>query len=512
MTRALVAAALLAAAPALAQDRPSEEDLFGAPPSASEEPPAAPEQPKPPPAGPEEVATPPDDDRGARPGEPEPGAEDRLTKRLAETRETLAIGGQLYLRAFLFARKDTPPSQWELTAPSLLDVYLDARPTDRVRGFVLVRGFHDPTASEVQPILPLPSEFDDGQPLPVPGAQAREEFEVLLDQLWLRFDVGRRAFFTAGKQHVKWGVGRFWNPTDFLHRVRRNPLAPFDVRTGTTMVRLQVPWEARGWNLQAAAILEPLVPPIDETAPRAGQLGALGGALRSELVLGTAEVGVGGVVQKGRPARLGVDVSAGVWELDVYGELALRSAPELPLWREVPGATSSTPAFARFERFDPGGANPAATLGASWTGKYGDQDTLTIGAEYFYNRNGYADATIYPWLLLQGDFAPFYLGQHYAGAYVLLPGPGSWDTASFTLSALGNLSDGSVLGRLDYSLVVLTYLRFEAFLAAHAGTIGGEFRLGLDVPPQDLGGGVVTPRVQVGAPTFDAGVALRLAL
>jgi hypothetical protein len=32
------------------------------------------------------------------------------------------------------------------------------------------------------------------------------------------------------------------------------------------------------------------------------------------------------------------------------------------------------------------------------------------------------------------------------------------------------------------------------------------------VPPQDLGGGVVTPRVQVGAPTFDAGVALRLAL
>jgi hypothetical protein len=229
------------------------------------------------------------------------------------------------------------------------------------------------------------------------------------------------------------------------------------------------------------------------------------------MVLATAELGVGGVVQRGRPARLGVDLSAGIWELDAYGELALRSDPEIPLWREVPGAGPTTPLTARFERFEPGGANPAATLGASWTRNYGDDDTFTIGAEYFYNRNGYADADIYPWLILQGDFQPFYLGRHYAGGFLLLPGPGSWDDASFTLSALANLSDQSFLVRTDLSLVVLTYLRFEAFVAAHGGEEGGELRFGVDLPPQDLGG-IPIPAVRIGAPAVDLGVALRVAL
>ena len=62
---------------------------------------------------------------------------------------------------------------------------------------------------------------------------------VLLDQAWLRFDLGRTLFITAGKQHVKWGTSRFWNPTDFLQR-KRNPLEPFDVRTGVNMVKLPI--------------------------------------------------------------------------------------------------------------------------------------------------------------------------------------------------------------------------------------------------------------------------------
>jgi len=59
---------------------------------------------------------------------------------------------------------------------------------------------------------------------------------------------------------------------------------------------------------------------------------------------------------------------------------------------------------------------------------------------------------------------------------------------------------------------VLTYLRLEAFIAGHFGTEGGEFRLGLDIPPQNLGGGVTSPQIHVGAPLVDVGVALRVAL
>jgi hypothetical protein len=516
---ALALVVALLAAPALAQDRPSEDELFGAPSTPAPEAPPRDEArdgPTPRPSSADRTGAPPPRDDDAARVAPEPGAEERLGAALERTRETLDLGGQLYLRAFLFSRQEAPPSEWQLTAPSLLDAYLDARPSDRIRAFVLGRLQYDPTATDAAVGQALPGaqdEQDPSQPLPIPGTQARRETEVLLDQLWLRFDVGRRAFVSAGKQHVKWGVGRFWNPTDFLHVTRRDPLAPFDARTGTAMLRLQVPWEERGWSFQVAVVTEPLTPPVDADAPPAGTLGALGVAARAELVLAGAELGVGGVAQRGRSSRLGIDLSSGVWELDVYGELALRSDPEVALWEAVPGADPALPVTSRFRRRGGEWANGAATIGASWTTNYGEElDTLTVGVEYAYDRNGYDDPEIYPWLLLQGDFRPFYVGRHYAGAFALLPSPGSWQSATFTGSVLGNLSDGSLVARLDLALAVLTYLRFEAFLAGHAGTNGGEFRLGLDVPPQDLGNGVVTPRVRIGAPVVDAGVALRVAL
>jgi hypothetical protein len=316
-------------------------------------------------------------------------------------------------------------------------------------------------------------------------------------------------FFTVGKQHVKWGVGRFWNPTDFLHASPRNPLATFDARTGTTMIRAHVPWEARGWNFYAAAVLEPLVPARDADAPASNQLGALGGAARAEVVLGTSELGAAAVVQKGRPTRLGLDVSAGVWELDVYGELALRSDTERPRWREV---DASAPLLSRFAAYDPSGWDAAATAGASWSWQYSDEDALTVGGEYAWERNGYDDEGLYPWLLLQGDFTPFRLGRHYAGAFATLPAPGSWNDTTLTFSTLGNLSDRSFVSRLDWSLLVLTYLRVEAFGAVHYGTNGGEFRLGIDVPPVEIGNGQLTPAIRVGAPTVDLGAALRVSL
>ena len=59
--------------------------------------------------------------------------------------------------------------------------------------------------------------------------------------------------------------------------------------------------------------------------------------------------------------------------------------------------------------------------------RYNDEDSVTIGAEYFYNDAGYDDASLYPWLVFNDAFTPFYLGKHYAGVYVFLPGPGALD-------------------------------------------------------------------------------------
>jgi hypothetical protein len=171
------------------------------------------------------------------------------------------------------------------------------------------------------------------------------------------------------------------------------------------------------------------------------------------------------------------------------------------------------------------------TAGGTWSAKYSDEDTVTLGAEWFWQESGYRDPGEYGFLALGAPaltapitdpsfslfrqepsaYTGFQLGEQYAGAFVTLPSPGSWNDTTFTLSVIGNLSDRSFVARLDHSVLALTYLRVETFAAAHLGHRGGEFRPEFAVP--DLGpvfalpGTVVTNR-----PLVDLGVALRVSL
>jgi hypothetical protein len=141
-------------------------------------------------------------------------------------------------------------------------------------------------------------------------------------------------------------------------------------------------------------------------------------------------------------------------------------------------------------------------LGAAWTHKYTDDDTLTLGAEYLFNEVGYPDPGLYPVLVAANLFTPFWLGRHYAGAYLRMPRPWSLDLHTFILSAIENLSDRSAVVRIDWQYQLLTHLRAEAFAQGHLGRSGGEFRLGVDIP------GVA----RLGVPTVDLGVGLALSL
>jgi hypothetical protein len=524
-TALLALASALAAAGAAAQDRPGEDDVFGAP---------AAQPPKPAegkPAAGKEPQRPTEADVFGKPAEPAgaagPAGEERVREELRRTEDPLKLGGLLYLRSILAATDEGPASHGSFTTPALLDLYLDARPSDRVRGFALARTFYDATL----PRSDVPYQYRS--PLSRAAAlQSGANPRAVLDQLWLRFDLDQRVFLTAGRQHVKWGVGRFWNPTDYLHVARRDPLAVFDERAGTTMLKVHVPWEARAWNFYAFAIAEPLVPPpalpgLQRPPEPPNELGAVGGAARAEVVLGGWEVGIDGAAQRGMEPRLGLDASTGIWEIDVRGEVSLRRGADLPRLRNL--GTADAPSYA-LETV--GGLRTAAVGAAEWQHKYSDEDTYTIGAEYFWNQNGYGDPQLYLPVLAAGLGTPFYLGRHYAGAYLLLPKPGSWNLHTFTFSLLGNLSDRSFIGRLDWSVTMLTYLTLEAYLAGHAGPKGGEFRFGFDwtsprtvsLPPvlypvcTGLGGALAPPQCTIAppfrqaAPLFDAGVALRMSL
>jgi hypothetical protein len=467
--------------------------------------------------------------------------------------DPLKIGGQVYWRVMGSAKQGAAPRDWGLSAPALVDVYMDARPNDRVRAFVLGRTFYDPTLPSSGSSTSwsggagsVSAQSNDflGSAL---GQQTRGP-TVLLDQLWLRADILRTVFVTAGKQHVRWGTAHFWAPTDYLHTVPRNPLLPFDSRTGTTMLKLHLPWEALGWNFYAYA--------VPERQSQTSKIVDVSGAARAEIVLGTLEVGLGVFGNRNSKEKFAGDVSFSLGPLDFYGEAAVRdigdvdfvgfqpdvtfiadaSDPNKPWLPQTyhpstnsdvhidPNQSSDLPKVvdAYYPTSRGSGWRPQVTGGVSSTHAYAEKDTLILGAEYFYNSLGYTDPNKYLGVLLLPHTTPlnnaatfFYLGRHYLGVYALVPSPYSWDNTTFTLSTLANLADRSGISRLDYSLVVLTHLRFEAYGTVHWGQSNGEFRFGIDASPFSKSGLLseeAARQLTIPPALFELGIGFRVAL
>jgi hypothetical protein len=405
----------------------------------------------------------------------------------------LTIGGQLYLRSAVSFYKDHPPSQASVDVPSLLDVYLDARPNDRVRGFVSGRLNYDPS-------------IDPNQLGPF-GSPAQSRTNPQLDQLWLNFDIFRTVFVTVGKQHVKWGTGRFWNPTDFLQPQRLDALNNFfDSRTGVDLLKFHLPWEKYNWNLYGIVLLD--------NGNAVNTIGEIGAAARAEIVLGPAELGLDGKWQKGSKPRYGIDLSTGLGPIpiDVYAEAAFHSPRGEMYYRLKNDELVPSLGLGNFERYSPDSSlTTQLVAGGSYSTDLGDNNALTVGAEYFFNPLGADNAILYPYEILKGAYTPFYAGQHYVGAFVSLVVPTSNAFASnaFALSTIGNLSDLSFTSRLNYSITLLTHLSLETYVAVHYGTEGGEFRFGFDTSKLGLPPGSI-PTFQTPTPAVDLGLALRI--
>ncbi len=374
-----------------------------------------------------------------------------------DTPDPLQIGGQLYLRTQSMVTDGQALDDTPLDSSALLYLYGDARPTQRIRAFAKARVDHRFT-----PMSSFASTFTADEP---------EATRVQLDQLWLKFDIGRAVFVTIGQQPVRWGTTRIWNPVDFVNAQRKDPLAIFDARPGIPLVKLHVPFEdvADGANVYAIAQMDD-----------AGTLGDVGGLLRAEVSAGPTETGLNVALRREQPLRVGADFSGGLGPLELRFEGALSHGGDQYTWDGPLVLDPNAPEFPtkrdRSEDWIPQG-----TAGVEWGIAYGDDDTLYLTLEYFYNDAGYGDESVYPWLAFQGDFSPLYLGRHYVGLGVALPRPGDWNDTTLLATGISNLSDQSTIARLDYQVQVLTRLRVYCFIAAHFGE-QGEFRFEVDVP------------------------------
>ena len=421
----------------------------------------------------------------------------------ATKEDPLAIGGTYYQQAVSTFDRGLTEGQQSLAMPLQFDAYLDSRPSDRVRGYVAARLLYD-SSKDVYGKPTAGRTFSLGSYSAVSGPALPNNPQVVLDQAWLKFDIQRTAFLSVGKQHVKWGTGRIWNPSDALNPQRRDPLQPYDLRLGSNMLTVQVPWEAKQANLYAIALL-------DNPQP-ASTLQQLGGALRVEGLLGPAEVGVSAVGRGGENPRFGADVSTPLGPFDAYAEAALLTGDHwsndqflgIPKGLSYPASLSDLYAVNRLP-----GSVVQAVAGLNYTWAWRENRTATFGGEYFYNELGIDDGGMIPVLVYQGRYTPFYVAKHYAALYLSAEGPDSGNKTSYNLSTLANLVDKSAVSRLDFNWLLLDYLSFGAHASINYGGQGGEFNFSLHTPALSDGYSSIAP-VDIPGSSGEAGVSLRV--
>ncbi len=397
--------------------------------------------------------------------------------------DPLKIGGEIYMLGELGVRGKTDPFS-ELFGRSIVDVYFDARPNDHVRGMILGRILYLPTFG----------------PFSTPATPGADPASFKLDQLWLKFDLADRLFVTVGKQHVKWGTGRFWSPVDFLTPTRQSPLDSFDERLGTDMIRLHLPWEAANSNLYLVGLMD--------TEDLGAGVEALGGGVRAEVALAFAEFAASAVAGRNRRPVFGLDVSSALGPLDVFAELAVRSQADVPLWEDRPEADPSAPLAEHFQP-RPRGYYAQVSAGLSFQHPLGEGTGLGLSAEGFYNGAGHDSARILPWLIQSGSYQPFYSGRYYGALSAQLTTSKVLSDSSLAVTVLGNVSDRSFLSRLDLRFQLLRDLSLEAYLAVPFGRAGGELRLVADAPAQTVNGVELLP-VQRALPLVQGGLGLRV--
>jgi tetratricopeptide (TPR) repeat protein len=348
--------------------------------------------------------------------------------------DRLQIGGLLYFRFTWNILRSTRLTDHRISMPNLCDVFLDARPMERLRGYVVGRLNWDPTVNESDALA---------------TAMGKSRASAQLIEGWLKLDVLHRVFVTLGQQRVRWGATSLWNPVDLINTTPRAILVPYDDRPGVPMVKLHAPIEKLGANLYAIGFLD--------TASNLENAGVAG---RAEFAFRTVEMGLSGGYHHGKDSKASFDISAGLWNFDLTSEVAVKFAD-------------------RFEH----GVSLQIASGLSYTVRVFQDDRLILAGEHFYNQEG--TDRVNPMDLVKGTVEPFYAGRHYGALTVLLPSPGSWNDWTFRASGVGNFSDNTFAVQLDVAVLLFQFLTLEMLVTGHMGC-WGELRVGdRAFPPAD---------------------------
>jgi hypothetical protein len=217
----------------------------------------------------------------------------------------------------------------------------------------------------------------------VPNLKVWEMFTdvTVNDALFLRF----------GKQSASWGTSYFYSPGDVISLTAKDASDPTAEREGPVAMKATVPFPGLKANLTGFVLARDSYFGSDLPS-----LQTLGYALQADVLVGDAQVSLGGFYQRDNAPKAVATLNTGFGFLHIPGlsDVNLFSEAVFSYGADVLKTSGTT-----------GGANPQFTSISSWdktlyyTGtvgaSYSNSDAnLTLRAEYLYNPFGSSDKTV----------------------------------------------------------------------------------------------------------------------
>jgi hypothetical protein len=375
---------------------------------------------------------------------PQPAPPSSPASSVSSFAETLQIGGRLEWRSQSAQGEQQKFQESSYSQLKRADIYFDSRPNPDLRSFMRLRFSEE-----------VPANTPQGNQ----SGSCTTCTKTEMSELWFKWDQADSVFYTLGKQNLKWGSGRLWNPTDFTAQSARDPLALFDSRLGQELFKIHIPVESSGFNYYGIVQFDNMRRNDD-----------IGGALRGEFAFGGyGEAAVSFQTRQDSPIQFGLDVSSGLGPIDVYVEAAVSKRQGRTFYEgrvDPVNRTLPTEKDREKETFR------QVVGGVQYTYKYSSEDNLTVGGEYFDNGLGYDDRTLELYALVKQQATPLYAGRRYAGAYLRLASPGSWNDTSFFINSLRNMSDATSVSRVTATWTLYNDLTIEGFLSQCSGDYG----------------------------------------
>ncbi|NBO37938.1 hypothetical protein EBU99_05070 [bacterium] len=364
--------------------------------------------------------------------------------------ETLTLGGRLELQTLLTKGKANSIGDAPLSQSTSAELYLDSRPSDDLRGFA---------KGAISQRKSAQAEAN--------GAAPTSALNIDIYEMWVKWGGQRSVFTTVGKQKLKWGAASFWNPTDFLAVQPKDPFATYDVRPGTNLLKLHMPFEKSGNNLYALVNFENASKANSPTLASRAELNYGFGDFSGE-VTGTVAGG------KDQPLRFGLDLSTGLGPVDLVVESAWTRKSKQEFYRRSTNSLGNL-AFVVDDRSSK--AIAQIVTGIRYDLKYSDSDTANLSLEYFWNDAGYSDVALEAYSFVNGQSPRLYLANRYVAANITLIAPGNFNDSTVLFAGLCNLTDKSWLARASLGNKISTRSSVE-FALAKAGGLG-EFTGGI---------------------------------